>query len=97
MIADIGIMITIVGLTMKRTVMNKTITPAKGTKGFIIKSWGELGEWFFRVYNEDHSFTDYRIEHCDLEVTIECDDARFYKYENEDHVLDYSYEIAEKE
>jgi len=49
MIADIGIMITTVGSTMKRTVMNKTITPAKGTKGFII------------------------------------------------HVLDYSYEIAEKE
>ena len=82
---------------MKRTVMNKTVTPAKGTKGFIIRSWGELGEWFFRVYNEDHSFTDYRIEHCDLEVTIECDDARFYKYENEEHVLDYSYEIGKND
>lgn len=74
--------------------MNKTITPAKGTKGFIIRTFGELGDWFFRVYNEDHTFTDYRLEHCDLEVTIECDDARFYKYENGEHVLDYSYEIG---
>lgn len=71
----------------------KTSKPAKGTKGFIIRTFDDPKDWFFRVYNEDHSFTDYRIEHCDLEVTIDSEDAVLYELENGEHILDYSLDV----
>ena len=71
----------------------KTSKPAKGTKGFIIRTFDEPKDWFFRVYNEDHSFTDYHIEHCDLEITIDSEDAVLYELENGEHILDYSLDV----
>ena len=66
--------------------------PAKGTKGFLIYTMND--EYVFRVYKEDHSFIDYDILHCDLELTINDDDATFYEFEDGRNILDHSYEIS---
>ena len=52
---------------------NCTIKPAKGQKGYLLYTMNN--EYVFRVYKEDRSFTDYDILHCDLDVTIDSDDA----------------------
>ena len=49
--------------------------PAKGVKGYIIRSAVEPG-YLFRVYDGNKDFTDYEILHYDLEVEI-LDDALF--------------------
>jgi len=53
-------------------------TNAKGTKGFIMRGADIDGNrfYFFRVYDTQHNFIDYDIEHFDLEVEI-LDDAVF--------------------
>ena len=50
--------------------------PANGTKGVIIST--SIG-YKFRVYKEDDTFTDYDIQHPDLEVQIIDEDASFYE------------------
>ena len=67
------------------------VKPAKGTKGVLIYSMNN--EYVFRVYKEDHTFTDYDILHCDLDVTIDSDDATFYEFEDGTNALDHSYEV----
>ena len=69
-----------------------TIKPAKGTKGYLLYTLNK--EYMFRVYKEDHSFTDYDILHCDLELTINDDDATFYNFDDGRSILDHSYEVA---
>ena len=56
--------------------------PAKGTKGFILRTITPEG-YVFRVYDEhDKSkFIDYDILHYDMEVEILDDDATFYEYD----------------
>jgi len=66
--------------------------PAKGMKGIILYTFNN--QYVFRVYKEDHSFIDYDILHCDLDVTIDCDDATLYEFEDGRNILDHSYEIA---
>ena len=63
--------------------------PAKGVKGYIMRGADIDGNrfYFFRVYDEDDNgglrdFTDYDIEHFDLEVEI-LDDAVFYDNGNQ--------------
>ena len=65
--------------------------PAKGMKGIILYTFNN--KYVFRVYKEDHSFTDYDILHCDLDVTIDSDDATFYEFEDGTNALDHSYEV----
>jgi len=50
--------------------------PARGVKGCIIDSFD--GNYYFRVYNADHTFVDYHLRHCDLQVIIDDDDAVLY-------------------
>ena len=51
------------------------------------------GSYFFRTYHDDKTFTDYRLRHYDLSVTIAKDEmASFYKLEDE-NILDYSPEV----
>lgn len=57
-----------------------TTKPAKGTKGFIIRTLDDRG-YVFRVYDKDHNFIDYDILHYDMEVEILDDDATFYEYD----------------
>jgi hypothetical protein len=64
--------------------------PAKGTEGVLIRTFTK---YVFRVYNEDHTFIDYDIEHCDLDVTINSDDATFYEFKDGFASLDHSYEV----
>jgi hypothetical protein len=64
---------------------------AKGMKGIILLTFNN--QYVFRVYNEDHTFIDYDILHCDLDVTIDSDDATLYEYEDGRNVLDHSYEV----
>jgi hypothetical protein len=66
--------------------------PAKGTKGMILYTMNN--EYVFRVYKEDHSFIDYDILHCDLDVTIDSDDAVLYEFEDGSNILDHSYTIT---
>ena len=69
--------------------------PAKGTRGFIMRSAVGDGH-FFRVYDHNHNFKDYDILHFDLEVVILEDDATFYETENRNYLdhspLTYGYE-----
>jgi hypothetical protein len=67
------------------------INRAGGVKGFLL--WSEDG-FFFRVHTKQDpfEFKDYKIDHCDLEVTIDAKaDAAFYEEpdENYDGRLDY--------
>jgi hypothetical protein len=64
----------------------RTVKPAKGTKGFIIRIFDSH---VFRVYNERHEFIDYDITHHDLEVEILESDATFYHSEFGSY-LDYA-------
>ena len=70
---------------------NCKVKPAKGTKGVLIYSMNN--EYVFRVYKEDHTFTDYDILHCDLDVTIDSEDATFYEFEEGENILDHSFEL----
>jgi len=70
---------------------NSIQKPAKGTEGILIRSFG--GRYMFRVYKEDHTFIDYDILHCDLDVTINSDDATFYEFKDGFASLDHSYEV----
>lgn len=54
-------------------------TPATGTTGHLIHT---CGNYQFRVYNADKTFTDYDLIHSDLEVTIIDRDATFYQTSN---------------
>lgn len=65
--------------------------PAKGVTGILIYNFD--GSYSFRIYEKDHSFTDYDLRHCDLEVTIEGDDATFYDHGDGTFSLDHSYEM----
>ena len=63
--------------------MNKT--PAQNTCGFLIRVFDT---YVFRIYNADHTFSDYDILHYDLEVTITDSNAVF---DNRNLTLDYQY------
>ena len=65
--------------------------PAKGMKGIILYTFNN--QYVFRVYKEDHTFIDYDILHCDLDITIDSDDAVLYEFEDGRAVLDHSFEI----
>jgi hypothetical protein len=67
--------------------MEMKIKNAVGTTGFILDT---LDGYVFRVYHEDHSFTDYDLRHGDLEVTIVDEDAFFYPNDKDGGTLDYS-------
>ena len=60
--------------------------PANGVTGHLISVEGRT---MFRVYDQDHNFTDYDLHHADLEVTITDPDAYFYRDEFTDR-LDHS-------
>ena len=60
--------------------------PANGVTGHLISVEGRT---MFRVYDQDHNFTDYDLHHADLEVTITDPDAYFYRDEFSDR-LDHS-------
>ena len=68
------------------------IRSSEGTKGFLLYIMNNV--YVFRVYNKDHSFTDYDLLHSDLEVTINGDDATFYEFEDGRNILDHSYEMS---
>ena len=61
--------------------------PAKGTKGFIIRTTD--GGYMFRVYSATHEFIDYDILHYDMEVEILDNDATFYE-EGDYNVIDHA-------
>jgi hypothetical protein len=56
---------------------------ARGVTGHLISV---MGKTMFRVYDQDHNFTDYDIHHADLEVTITDPDAFFYRDEFTDRL-----------
>lgn len=49
---------------------------ANGVKGHLICT--QNGNYLFRVYDADHNFVDYDLQHSDLCVTINDEDAYFY-------------------
>jgi hypothetical protein len=67
------------------------VRSAAGVKGVLIRSLDH--RMVFRVYDDNHNFTDYEIRHDDLGVTIDADAlATFYKI-GEHHILDHSPEV----
>lgn len=68
---------------------NNKIKSANGISGYILKSFNN--NYFFRLYNKDGTFTDYDINHSDLHVIIDDEDARFYENTNTNtNILDHS-------
>jgi hypothetical protein len=59
---------------------------AKGLKGFLIRTLDN--GIVFRVYHEEHSFTDYDIHHYDLEVEIIGNDSAVFS-DGERNWIDY--------
>ncbi len=68
----------------------KNFQSAKGVKGFLLDSFD--GNYYFRVYDGEGGFKDYLLKHCDLEITINDEDAVLYERENGDLSLDHSTE-----
>ena len=63
-----------------------TIKPANGVTGHLLRSGYDV---VFRVYDENHQFTDYDLTHSDLCVTITDEDSAFYSEPRSDR-LDHS-------
>jgi hypothetical protein len=57
---------------------------ANGVEGHLI--YTQSGKYMFRVYDAEHNFVDYDLQHSDLCVTICDEDAYFYL----DSVLDHA-------
>jgi hypothetical protein len=71
------------------------VTSANGVEGVFI--WVHfLARLVFRVYNPDHTFKDYDIDHSDLSVVIKDEDAYFYEHDNGLLTLDHSPETLGK-
>jgi hypothetical protein len=77
---------------------------AAGAKGILIRSFEDDKPMYgFRIYNDDGTFDDYKLSHCDLAVRIDEDElASFYEDENGDKYLDETpetmgWEIVESE
>jgi hypothetical protein len=66
--------------------MKMYIKNAVGTRGFVLDT---IAGPVFRVYHEDHSFTDYNLIHGDLEVVIVDEGAYFYPNDKGGGTLDY--------
>jgi len=61
--------------------------PATGAEGYILRSLDGHGQLVFRVYHPaGGGFTDYDIDHTDLQVKITDEDAYFYG----DKILDHA-------
>ena len=56
---------------------------ANGVEGHLIYTLG--GKYMFRVYDSEHNFVDYDLQHSDLCVTICDEDAYFYLNSVLDH------------
>ena len=67
--------------------------PADGTRGFLIRTFDDKTgamEMYFRIYwGANGNFTDYNINHDDLEVEILDDFASFYDAPGQEPTLDY--------
>ena len=70
---------------MRKTDFSQEEIKASGTKGMLLKSFGD--RFFFRIYAYDGkgTFKDYEINHHDLKITITDEDACFYG-----NCIDYS-------
>ena len=64
-----------------------TTKSANGITGHLI--YTSNSRYVFRVYDKNHNFVDYDLAHSDLCVTINDEDAYFYRDEWHD-VLDHS-------
>jgi hypothetical protein len=67
--------------------MNNPVS-ANGVTGHLIYVHG-ADKYQFRVYDSEHNFVDYDLMHSDLTVTINDEDAFFYRSDNIDR-LDHS-------
>lgn len=67
------------------------VEDASGLSGVLCKDID--GDYFFRVYHPDHSYTDYELNHDDLPITID-QNAMASLYRTKEHyVLDHSPEV----
>ena len=62
--------------------------PANGIKGHLLDHFN--GTYSFRVYDADHNFKDYRLQHSDLMVMIVDSDATLYENSQGETWLDHS-------
>ena len=60
---------------------------ANGVRGHLLNL--PNGTVVFRVYDSEHNFVDYDLHHSDLCVTIDDEDAYFYRDNNQD-ILDHA-------
>ena len=78
--------------TVRYGTRTASVTSADGVQGVLCRSAVD-GKHFFRVYEEDGTYTDYDLRHDDLSVSIDSGaHAAFYQFET-DYVLDHSPEV----
>lgn len=65
----------------------KSLGSAAGVEGCLIYCADDV--YRIRVYNPDHSFTDYDIRTADLFFTINSEDAHFYADSSGQHYIDH--------
>jgi hypothetical protein len=69
-----------------------TETPAGGVTGVLCRSLDS--KYFFRIYHEDKTFTDYDLRHDDMTIAIAADElASFYQLESGQRVIDHSSDV----
>lgn len=52
--------------------------PANGLRGQLLYSFE--GTYVFRIYDKDYNFKDYNLQHSDLSVIIDDEDAFLYEH-----------------
>ncbi len=67
-------------------------TSANGVKGILCRTISPE-KFFFRVYQGDGNFDDYRILHDDLSITIDDELASFYEDKNGEKFLNHSPQV----
>jgi len=67
------------------------VKSAAGVSGILIRL--KNGRYAFRVYEKDHSYTDYQLNHDDLPVTIDTDALASFYSQGDSHALDHSPEV----
>jgi len=63
------------------------VTDAKGVEGFLLY---DFNHFWFRIYNDDYSFNDYKILHHDMKIKIIDSGTSFYETEDGEKYIDHS-------
>ena len=68
------------------------VETSAGKKGILIRSGSD---YFFRVYHNNESFTDYELRIDDLSITIDPEELASFYNTGDRHILDHSPKVLD--